>query len=195
MKRKPHDHAFGHAKHGQHGLWGHQWLHGNRNEHQQVAEPDLNLSLKGRAIGAMVTATIDGEAVSWTNEYAGPGAVTPVAGAGDVNDSAPEKAEAGTEVGSGSIALAASTPTTNIDSANKASLSTQDTSNAGNGGTAENKAGTSWARQAYFNAEAATVEGITFLNHFGGMNGIPGTTAGGPAFVKRFNQSRRGEVC
>ena len=40
-----------------------------------------------------------------------------------------------------------------------------------------------WTRQAYFDAGSADAEGITFLNHFGGMDGIPGTAAGGPASV------------
>ena len=195
MKRKPHEHAFGHARHGQHRKLGHQWLHGNRNEHQQVTESDLKPHLKERAIDAMVTATVDGKVVSWTNEYAGPGAATAIAGAGDVNDSAPEKASDRTEAGSASIAVAASTPSTVNSSASKASLSTLDTSNIENGATAEDTGSISWARQAYFNADAATVEGITFLNHFGGMDGIPGTAAGGPAFVKQVKQWTIGDAC
>ena len=39
----------------------------------------------------------------------------------------------------------------------------------------------SWARQAYYNAADGTSQGITFLNHFGGANGVPGTSAGGAA--------------
>ena len=38
-----------------------------------------------------------------------------------------------------------------------------------------------WARQAYYNAADGTSQGITFLNHFGGVNGVPGTSAGGAA--------------
>ena len=38
-----------------------------------------------------------------------------------------------------------------------------------------------WARQAYYNAADGTSQGITFLNHFGGANGVPGTSAGGAA--------------
>lgn len=37
----------------------------------------------------------------------------------------------------------------------------------------------SWSRQAYYNAAAGISEGFTFLNHYGGVNGIPGTAAGG----------------
>lgn len=32
-----------------------------------------------------------------------------------------------------------------------------------------------------YNAEGGTAQGLTFLNHFGGVNGIPGTANGGPA--------------
>ena len=38
-----------------------------------------------------------------------------------------------------------------------------------------------WMRQAYYNAADGTSQGITFLNHFGGVNGVHGTSAGGAA--------------
>lgn len=62
-----------------------------------------------------------------------------------------------------------SSSTTTSTSSSSSSTSTAPASNGG------------WARQAYFNAASGTAEGLTFLNHFGAMDGIPGTSAGGPA--------------
>ncbi|KAL8652865.1 MAG: hypothetical protein Q9210_002446 [Variospora velana] len=42
--------------------------------------------------------------------------------------------------------------------------------------------GSSWSRQAYYNADTGSSDGFTFLNHFGGSQGKPGTADGGPAF-------------
>lgn len=48
-------------------------------------------------------------------------------------------------------------------------------------GTGDTKHG-SWSRQAYYNADAGSSDGFTFLNHFGGTSGMPGTADGGPAW-------------
>lgn len=44
-----------------------------------------------------------------------------------------------------------------------------------------NKDGGSWSRLAYYNAAGGVSDGFTFLNHFGGSSGIPGTADGGEA--------------
>jgi Putative TOS1-like glycosyl hydrolase (DUF2401) len=82
----------------------------------------------------MVTATIDGKVVSWTNQYDGGPKPTSAAAAGPNSGvEAPQRA-----------APKAATPTMN----------------PGNG---------QWGRQAYYNAEQQTADGLTFLNNMGGQ--------------------------
>ena len=191
VKRSPHNHAFAHARYGQQGFQGHYWLHRNRNELQQMNEPDLESHLKQRTLGDMVTATIDGKVVSWTNEYDGPDIATAVASAGDANDSAPEKIEVTSKVTSDPSVIATSIPALVTDIASQNPLNEQVAGSAVN----EVAMGSgSWARQAYYNAETGAVEGITFLNHFGGVDGIPGTAAGGSAFVMHLKQGLSGNI-
>ncbi|KAM0804083.1 putative TOS1-like glycosyl hydrolase-domain-containing protein [Usnea florida] len=155
-----------HAAAAVHHHGGHQYLHDHHGRVRQVDESQL----LERAVGDLVSATIDGQLVSWTNEYAGPGVATavPVAEAvDDVNASA-----LSTDM-TDDADLTSQRPT--LSSTAIISTSSSSTSTA----TAKSQ---SWTRQAYFNAATGTAEGLTFLNHFGGTNGIPGTSAGGPAF-------------
>ena len=144
---------------------GHRYLHEHHGKVRQVEESQL---LK-RAVGDLVSATIDGQLVSWANEYAGPGSATaaPVPEAvDDVNAPALSTSmTGGADLSSQRFTLSSTTST----GASSSSTST----------AAANSQ--SWTRQAYFNAASGTAEGLTFLNHFGGTDGIPGTSAGGPA--------------
>lgn len=125
--------------------------------------------LSKRAVGDLVSATIDGQLVSWTNIYAGSGVATdaPVLRAAD--DTSASTSNADTTEGTGSTS----------QSSTVSSLTTTSTSSSTTSTTLASSEG--WARQAYFNAASGTAEGLTFLNHFGGTDGIPGTSAGGPA--------------
>ena len=109
----------------------------------------------------MISATIAGKLVSWINSYVGDGPVTipttPVAVASD---------EATV------TALAASAtvkePTLQWSSTSSVSIMANAHSHSHR-----------WIRQAYYNAAAGISDGFTFLNHYGGSDGIPGTAAGG----------------
>jgi hypothetical protein len=60
---------------------GHQYFHARDREVVEIQE--THVVEEKRAVGDIVEATIDGEVVSWTNAYAGPGtAFTSVVGAG-----------------------------------------------------------------------------------------------------------------
>jgi hypothetical protein len=64
---------------------GHQHFHARDQETVEIQENHI-VETK-RAVGDMVTATINGQVVSWTNEYAGPSTIpTPVVGAGSPPD-------------------------------------------------------------------------------------------------------------
>lgn len=156
-------HAAAAGHYHRHG--GHQYLHDRHGKAREVEESPLSK----RAVGDLVSATIDGQLVSWTNVYAGPGVATnaPVLGAVDymsVSTSDTETTEAMDMTSQSSTSSSTATTSTSSSTTSAAPATSKD-----------------WARQAYFNAASGTAEGLTFLNHFGGTEGIPGTSAGGAA--------------
>ncbi|EXJ56984.1 hypothetical protein A1O7_07328 [Cladophialophora yegresii CBS 114405] len=104
-----------------------------------------------RAVGDWVTATINGQVVSWANQFDGGAAATPApapAAGGDGDQRVPP--------GSASAAYSAPAPAASM--------------NAGAG---------NWGRQAYYNAEQGTAKGLVFLNNHGGQgSGVFDTTWG-----------------
>ncbi|KAL8779344.1 MAG: hypothetical protein Q9213_006987 [Squamulea squamosa] len=141
--------------------------HAHRHGQQHVHHAKRNHALAERAVGDMVVATIDGKVVSWANNYGGPGASPNTA---DARPVAPTTLA--TSFGTPSQA-----PSTTATPASSGPVNPfpQEEGSGGESGR--------WARQAYFNAEAGSSNGFTFLNHFGGTKGMPGTAEGGPAYV------------
>jgi len=92
-----------------------------------------------RALGDPVTATINGQVVTWLNDYAASAAAT----------SAPVASTAGVPL----VPAPSSGPTAEKDSS-------VPIVNAGAG---------NWGRQAYYDAESATADGLVFLNNMGGQ--------------------------
>lgn len=121
-------HAHGHA---------HAHLHKARDAHAENEE---------RALGDIVTATIDGIVQTWANNWAG----YATSSAAPAATSAPSAGS----YGSSSSASEASAP------------SYSSSSSSDNSGS--NYGGEGWTRQAYYNAEDQTADGVVFLNHEGG---------------------------
>ncbi|OQV08441.1 Glycine-rich protein domain-containing protein [Cladophialophora immunda] len=96
-----------------------------------------------RGVGDWVTATINGQVVSWINQYAGPGAAAAAATPAPGNDG-----DSGQRLAPGSASPAYTAPPP------QASI------NAGSG---------QWGRQAYYMAGQGAAEGLVFLNHHGGQ--------------------------
>lgn len=159
-------------------------------------------SVTDAPVGDVVSATIDGQIVSWTNTYAGPAVTTDAPVLEAVSETSASTSEIDTtEYADVTSQSSISSPTTTTVT----SSSTSSILPAAGGGYADLNPQSStsssttnivtstsisstapaasggWARQAYFNAASGTVESLTFLNHFGGEDGIPGTSAGGPA--------------
>ena len=139
--------------------------HGRKHAHTRGSSVDQAHSklhkLAERAVGDLVTATIDGQIVHWTNEYAGPGAATHAAASVKYS---PEDSNASQAT---NIALDAKVPTSSSVSlsSNAASLpSSKASASASIGG---------WGRQAYYDAGEGISKGLTFLNHFGQVDSIP----------------------
>ena len=179
---------------------------------EEVQEHDHKHKKAKRSVSQMVSATIDGQVVSWKNVYAGPGVSTglpaPVAAQEyDVNESTPDATAYDSYVqvvtvlttvtlsgASGSMtavsdvvvsSLVASNvvPSNAVVSSTVASSVEASTAAASSSMVLAPASSESWTRQAYYNAADGTAQGITFLNHFGGVNRVPGTSAGGPASV------------
>ena len=147
----------------------HVHAHAHRHGQEHAHHPKRDHAPGRRAVGDMVVATIDGQVVSWANEYAGPGASPNTAAAQPLPE--PQTTLA-TSFGSPSQVPSTTSTPASPDPINP--LPHADSSGGGSG---------QWARQAYFNAEAGSSNGFTFLNHFGGTLGKPGTADGGPAYV------------
>lgn len=148
----------------------HVHAHAHRHGQQHVHHPKRDHALADRAVGDMVVATIDGQVVSWANNYAGPEASPNTAAAQPLPVAQTTLA---TSFGTPSQAPSATTTSGSSDPINPLP-------HAGSSSGGSEK----WVRQAYFNAEAGSSDGFTFLNHFGGTKGMPGTADGGPAYVK-----------
>ena len=158
---------------------GHQYLHGHHGKAKEVRERQHGNDYAKRSVGELVSATIDGQLVSWTNMYAGPGvatnlpspAISPIVAQYDeMNDSSPGT----TNVANAEQPMVSPTVATS-------SLQVSPITAASSAMASSEASSGSWARQAYYNAADGTSQGITFLNHFGGVNGVPGTSAGGAA--------------
>lgn len=118
----------------------HERRHAHQHLHQQIHEARDDHAEEKRAVGDWVIATINGDVVSWKNEYPGgaaPAAPTPPPAAGGAGG-APAPAPAG------SYSAPAPAPSVNTG------------------------AGT-WGRQAYYNAEQGVADGLVFLNNMGGQ--------------------------
>ncbi|KAL9020558.1 MAG: hypothetical protein Q9185_002144 [Variospora sp. 1 TL-2023] len=164
-------------------------FHGHALKHLHLHHPKRNHVLaervvkEERAVGDLVTATVNGQVVHWINQYAGSQTSLSTATAqpaAEVSTLCPycnvqttlttslasSKQMSATSVENpDAIASAAPSPVNPLPPA---------------GGTSG--IGGSWSRQAYYNADTGNSDGFTFLNHFGGSQGKPGTADGGPAF-------------
>ncbi|KAJ3557820.1 hypothetical protein NPX13_g9850 [Xylaria arbuscula] len=124
-KKREVPHTAAHAK-----RHGHQHLHKKHHEHKQ----------EERAVGDVVTATIDGQVVTWINTYAGPTA-----------DAA--------DVGAAAVATsAAESDPTSTESSEKASSTTTSSTGTITG---------DFVRSAYYNAADGTADGLVFLANVG----------------------------
>lgn len=143
-----HQHAHGH---------GHQHFH-KRHEARQV---------QARSVGALVTATIDGAVVSFTNEYDGgaAGSTTPTPTPSS-SDSAPvndDSSEGGYRDDSSVSSQDAPPPPSDDSSPADDSSSSTSSDDYDNSAPASGD----WVRSAYYEASSQTANGVAFLNNRG----------------------------
>jgi len=132
--------------------------HGHGHGHQE------------RGIEDWVTAVIDGKTVSWPNAHAGHAAATPAPTSSSVaNPTAPSSwsnvpwFNVPSAVSSAPVP-SSKAPSSNVPSAVSSAPAAEENSsipavNAGSG---------NWGRQAYYNADTGTADGLVFLNNMGG---------------------------
>lgn len=120
-------------------------MHAHNAMHHREAEP---APAPAPAVGDEVVATIDGQVVSWVNEYSGQ-AASAVAAVNNVK---------ATPASSPAQATGAAS---NSGSSSSTSSSSSSSSNSGSATGA-------WTRQSYYNSESGTSDGLVFLNHNGG---------------------------
>ena len=155
---------------GQQHRLGHQKLH-NRNGREKKKKKQREESEK-RAVRDFVEVTMDGKLVSWTNVYDGTASATNDALA-DAAVGVEEKVAVRPTMSSSKYA--SDDQDFSYPAASTSAFSAKQTESGSGSGR--------WTRQAYYAADEGMSDGFTFLNHFGGAKGIPGTSAGGPAFV------------
>ena len=127
-----------HAKRGVHRRYLDEHAHGHAHAHQH----------EKRAVGDVVHANINGQDVSWVNEWSGEAAPAPQPAGQAPADAAPGNS------GSAPGNMKAKSPGGNSAS-------------AGSGETLNPGTPDKWGRNAFYEA-GSTQEGLVFLNHFGG---------------------------
>ncbi|OJD29860.1 protein tos1 [Diplodia corticola] len=141
--------------------------HGHQHFHQHQKEK--------RGLGDMVTAVIDGQLVSWVNNYAGP---TAAADAGAGADAAADTGSAGVNVG---VSVdAAAEPTSTSTTAAPVSSATSTASDDDKDSVDSSDTSGEWARISHYNSEEKINDGMTFLTHppwqnvlaYAGVSGI-----------------------
>lgn len=155
MNRHGHEHLAKHKRHA--------------HEHAQAQEAEK------RALGDVVVATIDGQVVSWLNNWSGESttAAAATSTAAAVTSAAVEATSSATtfsavnRVVASSSASSASSSSVAAASSAAASSSSAATSSSSSAATETASSG-SWTRKAYYNAESGSADGVVFLNHNGG---------------------------
>lgn len=143
-KRSPHERRHAH---------GHQHFH---QQHKETREIHEAAEAEKRAVGDWVTATINGEVVSWVNTF---GAETPAAKA-VVNDA--------TTI-TKTVAQATATQTATIASEKAGASAPASSAAPSPKATTASVASGDWSQVAYYEASSGTAHGVTFLNNMGGQ--------------------------
>ncbi|RMZ76160.1 hypothetical protein DV738_g5128, partial [Chaetothyriales sp. CBS 135597] len=150
----------------------HSHLHQHRRKIELKGGEDESIGNEKRAVGDMVTATINGEVVSWVNQYSGgAGSSTGEASQTNPNDSPCPMV---TATINGEVVSWVNEYTG--DDSTAASDTSPDPSSSPSAAVAQTDLGDStlpapsdsWVRQSYYFAANGTAENLVFLNNMGG---------------------------
>ncbi|TIA39737.1 hypothetical protein D6C78_03037 [Aureobasidium pullulans] len=147
--------------------------HGHAHKHAHKHKRDEDVEKRG--LGDWVTAIIDGQTVSWMNEWSGVASTAASSVAAATTSAAP--AAASTEsasVGFLPKLLKVNAPAAYSSSASSSSAvvakasSSSSSKSASASSTASSGSSGSWGRKAYYNSQAGSADNVVFLNHNGG---------------------------
>lgn len=144
-RRSAHERRHAHAH-------GHAHFHAHNKEVRDAQK---------RAVGDWVTATIDGQVVSWANEWSGvsTAAAASTTAAATTAAAATSSAADLVNVKIAAVQKASSSSSAAASSAAASSKTSSASSSSSTGG---------WTRNAYYDSESQTADGVVFLNHNGG---------------------------
>jgi len=141
----------------------HPHAHAHFHDNNKVREIQ-DAEIEKRQLGAMVTAVIDGQTVSWKNDWDG---MAHQATSSAAAPSVAKSSSAAAAVVPTSAAAAAAVPVV-ASSAAKASSQVVASSSAAAKASSAPLASGSWARAGYYNSAQGVSQGLSFLNHLGG---------------------------
>lgn len=127
-----------------------------------------------RALGDVVIATIDGQVVSWLNNWSGESTTAAAATSTQAATTSVAEAtstaatvEALNRIVAGSSSSSAASSSV-VASSSVAASSTSASTSSSSAASTETSSSGSWTRKAYYNAESGSADGVVFLNHNGG---------------------------
>jgi hypothetical protein len=148
-------------------------IHERRHGHAQYHESQkAKRELEKKAVGDMVVATIDGQVVSWINQYDGHelGQAKPTPAPAPVsNPPIPERAPAPAQPVEETHAAPAAAPAQAAPAISEPSPAAKPAFNNRFKASPEAVARGDWGQVAYYNSEENTAHGVTFLNNRGGQ--------------------------
>jgi len=146
-------------------------MHRHNHAHEHVHKHKRDENVEKRGVGDMVTAIIDGVAVSWVNEWSGVASTAAPAPAATTSAAA-APAAASSESASADFApklLKVNAPAAYSSKASSSSSSSSSKSAPSSASSASSGSSGSWGRKAYYNSEAGSADNVVFLNHNGGQ--------------------------
>jgi hypothetical protein len=147
----------------------HERRHGHAQYHESQKE---KRELERKAVGDMVVATINGQVVSWINQYDGHelGQAKPTPAPAPVsNPPATNPAPAPVQPAAEAPAAPAAAPAQAAPAASNPSPEAKPAINNKFKASPEAVARGDWAQVAYYNSEENIAHGVTFLNNRGGQ--------------------------
>lgn len=150
MKRHGHEHIQKHRRHA----------------HEEAQEAEK------RALGDVVIATIDGQVVSWLNNWSGEATSSAAAAVAATTSSTAAAATSAVATGFAAGSTAAIEAVGRIVAAASSSSSSSRSSSVSSSSSSASATSTSisgsWSRKAYYNSKSGSADGVVFLNHNGG---------------------------
>ncbi|KAH0257613.1 hypothetical protein KCU91_g16264, partial [Aureobasidium melanogenum] len=151
-------------------------MHRHNHAHQHAHKHKRDEDVEKRGVGDWVTAVIDGQTVSWINEWSG---VATTAAAAPAATTSAAAAPASTESASAGFLnklLKVNAPaaySSSVSSSSSAVVASASSSSSSQSSSASASASSgssgSWGRKAYYNSEAGSADNVVFLNHNGGQ--------------------------